>query len=87
MVILKGKVNNPAGLTSRLSADLVAEANRFKSVATIIIDDERADLKSIMNVMALVVVSGKEFTIELDGEDEKIAAQRFEELLSALKLK
>ncbi len=87
MIKIEGKVNNPLGLTSRLSADLVAEANRYKCSSTLVINDERADLKSIMNVMALIIVSGTSFTIELEGEDESIAATKFESLLTSLKLK
>ncbi len=87
MIKIEGKVNNPLGLTSRLSADLVAEANRYKCASTLVINDERADLKSIMNVMALIIVSGTSFTIELEGEDESIAATKFESLLTSLKLK
>ena len=57
MKVIEGKVNNTKGLTSRLSAQIVAEANQFKSSITIKVFDEEADLKSIMNVMALVVPS------------------------------
>jgi len=42
------------GLTARLSVQIVNEANKFKSDCTIKVLDEEADLKSIMNVMALV---------------------------------
>ena len=55
MKIIEGKIHNEKGLTSRLAALLVGEANHFKSNLTIKVFDETADLKSIMNVMALVI--------------------------------
>ena len=39
---LYGKVNNPSGLTSRLSAELVAEANRTSCKVTLYSHDEEA---------------------------------------------
>lgn len=86
MKVIEGYVANSSGLTSRLSVALVEQANKFKSQININVLDETADLKSIMNVMALVVPHGENFTIEIEGEDEEIAASRFESFLQELKL-
>lgn len=87
MIIVKGKITNPSGLTSRLSADLVGEANHYKSDLTIVTKDERADLKSIMNVMALVVAYNQEFKIEIEGPDEVYAAEKMTAFLEEFKQK
>ena len=86
MKVIEGYVANNTGLTSRLSVALVDQANKFKSNININVLDENADLKSIMNVMALVVPHGESFTIEIEGDDEDLAASRFETFLQELKL-
>lgn len=86
MKTINGKVNNSNGLTARLSALLVAEANKYKSNLTIRVDDEDADLKSIMNVMALVVPNGLEYSITIEGVDEEQAFENFNKLLKDIDL-
>ena len=66
---------------------MVAEANKYKSVLTIIVDEESADLKSIMNVMALVVPYGLDYEIQIDGLDEEAAETNFIKLLKDINLK
>jgi phosphocarrier protein len=67
------KIKDMHGLNSRASASVVAEANRYKSALTLKYNDEDADLKSIMNVMALVIRCQEEFSIIADGVDEEAA--------------
>ena len=83
---LYSKVNNPSGLTSRLSAELVAEANRTSCKVTLYSHDEEADLKSIMNMMALVIRHGEEFKIVIEGDTEEAVAKKFKKLLEELNL-
>lgn len=88
MKVLNGKVNNPSGLTSRLCAELVAEANRASLCHIALYSHgEEADLKSIMNMMALVIRSGEEFKIEIEGPNEEEIFEKFDKLLNELKLK
>ena len=86
MLTLEGKVLAPTGLTARLSTLLVAEANKYNSSLTIKVDDEEADLKSIMNVMALVIPHGTKFVITIDGTDQDKALAQFEKLLKDINL-
>ncbi len=87
MKILSGKVNNKVGLTSRISAELVAEANRaVKCNLLLICNGNTADLKSIMNMMSLVIRDQDEFTIQIEGEDEALVEEKFLRLLGRLKL-
>ena len=87
MKIVTGTVLSANGLTARLSTQIVAEANKFKSNCTICLEEEEADLKSIMNVMALVVPKGNDFTIKIEGEDEEKAEADFNKLLPEIELK
>jgi phosphocarrier protein len=87
MKTLNCKVNNGIGVTSRISAELVAEANRAEDCeVTLIFGDNTADLKSIMNMMSLVIKDGAQFTIQISGEDEEEVYASFASLLQDLKL-
>lgn len=87
MRTLEVKITNPNGLTSRHGADLVEEANLYKSNITMITStsNDKADLKSIMDVMATVVNEGEAFTIEIEGEDEDKAYDVFVKLLQTVR--
>ena len=87
MRTLEVKITNPNGLTSRHGADLVEEANLYKSNITMITStsNDKADLKSIMDVMATVVNEGEAFTIEIKGEDEDKAYDAFVKLLQTVR--
>lgn len=87
MKTVYGTVLSPTGLTARLSAQIVAEANKYKSDLTISVMNEEADLKSIMNVMALVVPHGSDFSIRIEGRDEAAAETAFNKLLKEIGLK
>ena len=84
---INGVINNSTGLTSHLSVDLVSEANKYNCQVTIHVLDESADLKSIMNVMALVVSTGEHFSITFEGKGEEEAAERFDKFLMDNNLK
>lgn len=87
MRTLEVKITNPNGLISRHGADLVEEANLYKSNITMITStsNDKADLKSIMDVMATVVNEGEAFTIEIEGEDEDKAYDAFVKLLQTVR--
>lgn len=87
MRTLEVKITNPNGLTSRHGADLVEEANLYKSNITMITStsNDKADLKSIMDVMTTVVNEGEAFTIEIEGEDEDKAYDAFVKLLQTVR--
>jgi phosphotransferase system HPr (HPr) family protein len=81
------KVNNGTGVTSRISAELVAEANRAEGCdITLVLGDNTADLKSIMNRMSLVIRDGQEFLVRIEGSDEDEVYELFASLLQDLRL-
>lgn len=87
MVKINGLVNNPLGLTSRICAELVAEANRANDCSlTLYSGDESADLKSIMNMMSLFIRYNQEFTIEIEGNSENEVKEKLTALLTKLNL-
>lgn len=77
-------LTNVNGLTSRISSNIVSFANRFSSFITLTHKDEVANLKSIMNVMALIIKNNESFTITCTGEDEKIAMESINNYLKNL---
>ena len=87
MRTLEVKITNPNGLTSRHGADLVEEANLYKSNITMITStsNDKADLKSIMDGMGTLVKEGEAFTIEIEGEDEDKAYDAFVKLLQTVR--
>lgn len=74
------------GLNSKASAALVAEANKYASKLSLLYQNEVADLKSIMNVMALVIRFKESFAVTCDGNDEAAALEGIKRLLLALHL-
>lgn len=75
-------VKSEKGLTSRASAALVSEANKYKCELTLFYEDDEANLKSIMNVMGLMIKKNGEFKVITDGVDEEVALERIEAVLT-----
>lgn len=67
------KIENSQGISSRAAALLVQVASKFKSFIWIEKDEKRANAKSIMGLMSLIVNYGDMVNIITDGEDEKEA--------------
>ena len=59
----------------KFTAHLVSLASRYVSNITIMDARNNIDLKSIMGMMTIVISSGKTFNIEIDGDDEDVAAE------------
>ena len=74
------------GLNSKASAAIVAEANKHHCKLTLSYLNETADLKSIMNVMGLVIRQGETFSIQGEGTDEEAALKNLSHLMTHLHL-
>ena len=70
-------VTSTNGLSSRSSVALVNEANKHVSDSFLCYQGEKADMKSIMNVMALVIRNNEKFIIRVEGEDEEKTLEGF----------
>ncbi|GLC88827.1 HPr family phosphocarrier protein [Lysinibacillus piscis] len=68
-------VVDPQGIHARPASQLVAAATPFASTIELHTAGKVANLKSILNVMALALKQGSSFTLQVDGADE---AQAFE---------
>lgn len=75
-----------SGIHARPATLLVNAANKFSSKIELISDGKTVNLKSIMGVMSLGVGEGEQFSIKIEGEDEQIAFDAIENLVSTEKL-
>ena len=73
-------ISNRLGLHARAAAKLVDTANRFGADIALNCNDQRADCKSIMQIMMLAATQGTEATLLVEGED----AQQAIEAITAL---
>ena len=82
MVNTRVKVINPLGLHARAAASLVRLAGTFQSEIKIRRADNSvvADAKSILSILALAAAKSTELEIEINGADQKEAAQAIEEI-------
>jgi len=78
----KVKIVNPLGLHARAAAVLVRLAGTFDSDIKIKRTDNHfvADAKSILSVLTLAASKGIEVEIEVEGDDEKEAAKKIQEI-------
>lgn len=81
MTSFNAKVIDPVGLHARPASVLSKEASKFASDIKLKCGDKEANLKSIMNVMALAVKTGAEITVEANGADEKEAVAAIEQAM------
>ncbi|MFV8401083.1 HPr family phosphocarrier protein [Mycoplasma sp. 005V] len=77
------KIIDPIGLHARPATLIVSTATKFKSDSKLIYNGREANLKSIMNIMALGVKHGAEITIKVSGEDEADAVKAIKGALEA----
>jgi phosphocarrier protein HPr len=78
------KIINRLGLHARAAAGLVRLASGFQSKIRLIRADNRvvADAKSILSVLTLAASKGVELELQIEGEDERVAAQAIEEIFA-----
>ncbi len=86
MSTLKGIIKDPVGLHARPASLLVSAASKFNSKIILLANGETANLKSIMNVMALAVKTGSEFEITADGNDSDAAIAAIKEVMQSNKI-
>jgi phosphocarrier protein HPr len=67
-------ISNRLGLHARASAKLTKLASSFASDVHLSRDGRRVNAKSIMGVMMLAAGLGAEVELEVDGPDERAAA-------------
>jgi phosphocarrier protein HPr len=75
-------ISNKLGLHARASAKLTKLASTFRSEVWLTRNDRRINAKSIMGVMMLAAGLGSQVELEVEGDDEAVAAQAIIELVN-----
>lgn len=76
MQIVKGKIINELGIHSRPSSLIAQEASKYDAEFTIVFNNRKANLKSILNVTSLALKKDSNFSLEVKGVDEVNAMKR-----------
>lgn len=85
MIKVELTITNPDGLTPRLAAELVEEANKYDSDIKLNTTADSCDLKSIMNVFGTKVRKGDVINITAEGIDEDKAEEGFNKVIKYYK--
>ncbi|WP_421617388.1 HPr family phosphocarrier protein [Brevibacillus sp. TJ4] len=80
MVRFTEKVNVSGGLHARPASVLVHKINQYRSTVTIRCGNRQTNGKSILGVMALGAKPGDEVDFEIEGADEREAAEDIRQL-------
>ena len=59
---------------------IVQTASKYKSHVSLIVDNKRANAKSIMGLISLSALTNESLTIMADGEDEQEAVEALKKL-------
>ncbi|MFT8364160.1 MAG: phosphocarrier protein HPr [Sporolactobacillus sp.] len=76
-------VTDETGIHARPATVLVSEASKFESNVSIEYNGKKANLKSIMGVMALGIMKGAEFTVSAEGSDADEAVSAIAKVIGA----
>ncbi len=79
-------ITDSIGLHARPAAITVNEANKFQSEIKIFSNGAEANLKSIMNVLALAIRYQQEFKVVAKGPDAQAAVEAVEQTMRTNKL-
>ncbi|HSQ43330.1 MAG TPA: HPr family phosphocarrier protein [Fibrobacteraceae bacterium] len=80
MILRSLTVINKTGIHARPAMAIVEIASRAASSVTLICGGNRANAKSILNLMTLVITPGTQVQFEIDGSDEDEVFQKLEKL-------
>jgi len=76
------EIVNERGLHARASAKVVELSERFACDATFQYNGDRADPRSLMDLLTLVAAKGAHVTVDADGEDAADYLDALEALVS-----
>lgn len=81
MLEFTSRVDNKIGMHLRAAGEFVKLANQFSSEIVVIMQDRKANGKSILGLASLAIGRGSEITIQVDGQDEEAAKQALAKLI------
>lgn len=76
-------IKNEQGIHMRPAGILTKEMMKFTSDVTIVVNGQKVNAKSIMNVMAACIKCGTEIEVQCEGEDEVAALAKFDEIYNS----
>lgn len=76
-------VNLPLGLHARPANVFVKKASQFNSKIRIYKGDKEADAKRLLSVLSLGILEGESIDIVAEGEDEKEAIKKLQEMIAS----
>lgn len=77
-------VTNEEGIHAIPASVLAKTSQGFKSNIYLYRGNDKVDMKNLFDVMGLCIKCDTKITIEVEGEDEEIAADKIEELLKSM---
>jgi phosphocarrier protein len=78
----KVTLNNRMGLHARPSTQIATTASRFAADVQIVKDDQRADAKSVLELLMLAAEYGSELTVTASGPDADAAVNAVVDLVA-----
>ncbi len=75
------RIEDQNGIHARPAGLLAKKAAEYKSKITLIKDTKRADTRRIMMLMSLGIKCGDSIVLQIEGEDEELAANEIEKFL------
>ncbi len=74
-------IKSPAGLHARPASLLVSEASKYENEISIIFNQKKYTLKSILMIMSLSLKQNDSFKLEVNGNNQKDILNKLEEIL------
>lgn len=74
-------ITDKEGIHARPAGELVKLAKSYASSVSVVKEGKKADAKKVFGLMGLGVKQGMEITVQVEGEDEEIAAAALETFL------
>jgi phosphocarrier protein len=72
-------ITSDIGIHARPAAMLVSEAKSVKSTVTLVVNGKSANAASILGLIGLGVKQGMDVRVQVEGEDEDMAAVKMAE--------
>ncbi len=69
------KIIDPIGIHTKIAAGIVNVASQYESDIFLTYNNELVNLKSILNILALGIITDSIINLEITGKDEKKAMQ------------
>ncbi|MDL2211867.1 HPr family phosphocarrier protein [Erysipelotrichaceae bacterium OttesenSCG-928-M19] len=72
---IKLTIIDPIGIHAKVAAGIVNIASQYEADVYLLYKNEKANMKSILNILALGISTNEDITIEISGVDELEASQ------------